>query len=144
MKHIDKFSLQEHEGEYENRPLESLLYYCGESLGIKVLGYVIEKQFELDDYFLLLINWDCPFEEGCEIVVLNKLHKIVGSYSFTPFYNSYNLYSITELSKHHYKLTFYGSVNFEVIINYPKKYFFSKVIRVSESDVKGRISEGDL
>ena len=132
---IDKFSLQEHDGEYENRPLKSLLYYCGEALGTKVSGYVIDKQYELADYFLLLISWDCPFEEGCEIVVLNKNQNIVGNYSFTPFYNSYNLNFVVELSKDHYKLTFNESDYFEVIINYPKKHLLSKVVAVSAIDV---------
>lgn len=128
---IDEFSLQEHEGEYEKRPLKSLLYYCGESLEVKVAGYVIEKQFELQDYFLLLISWDCPFEEGCEIIVLNKLKKVVGSYSFTPFSNNYNLSGFSQLSKNHYKLTFNGADSVAVTINYPKKSILSKVITVS-------------
>jgi len=127
---IDKFSLQEHDGEYENRPLKSLLYCCGEALGVKVPGYVIDKQFELENYFLLFISWDCPFEEGCEIVVLNKLNKIVGSYSFTAFYSSYNLDAVSELSRNHYKLTFNESAHYEVLINYPKKNLLSRVVRV--------------
>lgn len=127
---IDKFSLQEHDGEYEDRPLKSLLYYCGEALGVKVPGYVIDKQFELADYFLLLLNWDCPFEEGCEIVVLNKLKEVVGGYSFTPLYSSYNFSAIVESSKGRYKLTFNESAHYEVLINYPKKHLLSRVVRV--------------
>ena len=107
------------------------MYYSGISLGIKVLGYVIEKQFELTDYFLLLISWDCPFEEGCEIVVLNKSKNIVGCYSFNAPYNSYNLIAIVELSSHRYKLTFNDLEYVELWINYPKKHLFSKVITVS-------------
>ncbi len=72
MKSIDKFTIQEHDGKYEDWPLKSSLYFDGEAINLKVSGFVIEKQFELANYFLLLINWDCPFEEGCEIVVLNK------------------------------------------------------------------------
>lgn len=131
---INKFSLQEHDSEYENRPLTSLLHYCGEVLEVNVPGYVIEKQFELEDYFLLFINWDCPFEEGCEILVLNKLKKVVGSYSFNAFYNSYSLHAVTELSKNHYKLTFSEYDHCEVIINYPKKHPLSKVVTVIAID----------
>lgn len=127
---IDKFSLQEHDGEYEDRPLKSLLHYCGEALGMKVPGYVIDKQFELANYFLLFISWDCPFEEGCEIVALNKLNKIVGSYSFSPLYSSYNLLAVAEVAKDRYKLTFNESAHYEVLINYPKKRLLSRVVRV--------------
>lgn len=90
---IDNFTIETHDGDYENRSLKSALYFNDEKLNVKVSGYVIEKQFELPHYFLLLINWDCPFEEGCEIVVLSKDFKIVGNYSFTPFYHSYLLTS---------------------------------------------------
>ncbi len=130
---IDKFSLQKHEGEYEDWPLKSSLYYCGKELGVKVSGYVIERQFELNDYFLLLLNWDCPFEEGCEIVVINKDLNVVGSHSITPFYNSYNLHDITELSKDRYRLTFNESECFELMVYYPKKHFFSKVVKVTRA-----------
>ena len=69
MTHIDNFTLQEHTGRYEDRPLKSKLFFNGIDLNLQVPGYVIQEQFELPDYYLLLINWDCPFEEGCEIVV---------------------------------------------------------------------------
>ncbi|WP_435276533.1 hypothetical protein ACMAZF_06045 [Psychrobium sp. nBUS_13] len=86
---IDNFSIETHEGDYENRPLKSALYFNDKRLNVKVSGYVIEKQLEMPSYFMLLVNWGCPFEEGCEIVVLSKGFKIIGSYSFTPFYHSY-------------------------------------------------------
>ena len=74
---INKFSLQKHDGEYESWPLKSSLYYCGEELGVEISGYVIDKKFELADYFLLFISWGCPFEETCEVYVLNKLKKLL-------------------------------------------------------------------
>ena len=129
---IDNFSIETHEGDYENRPLKSALYFNGEKLNVKVSGYVIEKQFELPKYFLLLINWDCSFEEGCEIVVLSKGFKIVGNYSFTPFYHSYLLTSFSEISPNQYQLVFNDSNCFELTINYPKKRLFSKIVCVSK------------
>lgn len=127
---IDTFSLQKHEGKYEDRPLTSSLHFEGKDTSKKVPGYVIERQFELADYYLLLINWDCPFEEGCEVVVLSKLLKIVGCYSFKPFYNSYLLSSIRELSYNHYELVFNDSDHFELTVSYPKRRLLSKVVTV--------------
>lgn len=127
---IEKFTLQEHEGKYEDRPLKSALYFCNRSTGLKVSGYVIEKQFELPSYFLLLINWDCPYEEGCEIVVLNKELRVVGGHSFAPYYNSYSLSDISELSNNHYKLVFNESECFYLTIIYPKKHLMSRVVQV--------------
>ena len=132
---INKFSLQKHDGKYESWPLKSSLYYCGEELGVEIPGYVIDKQFELADYFLLFISWDCPFEEACEVYVLNKLKKIVSSYGFNASYNSYNLLTVTELSKNHYKLIFSELDHFELVINYPKKHQLNRIITVSVIDV---------
>ncbi len=132
---IDKFTIQKHEGQYEDWPLTSLIYFEGQVLESKVPGFVIEKQFELINYYLLLLSWDCPFEEGCEVVVLNRNFDIVGSHSFTPFYNSYALTSIEELSQNHYKLVFNNSDNFEMSVFYPKKNLFSKVVSVSHLSV---------
>ena len=84
MEIIDNFTLQEHKIEYENRPRESILYFSGNDTGVKVPGYFIERQFELPNYYLLLNNWDCPFEEGYEVVVLNKQCQVVGNHSFVP------------------------------------------------------------
>ena len=134
MKIIDSFTIETHEGDYENRPLKSALYFNGEKLSVKVSGYVIEKQFELPNYFLLLVNWDCPFEEGCEIVVLSKGFKIVGNYSFTPFYHSYLLTSFSEISPNQYKLVLNDLDCFELIINYPKRRLFNKVVYINKID----------
>ncbi|WP_415897994.1 hypothetical protein ACMXYX_06670 [Neptuniibacter sp. QD72_48] len=126
----DKFTIQEHEGEYEGRPLQSALFFCGERLDFTVPGYLIDQQFELPDYYLLFLNWDCPFEEGCEVIVISKQLELVGSYSFMPFYNSYLLDTVVELSKDHYKLTFNGPNQFEMFIHYPKQNWFKKVVKV--------------
>lgn len=125
-----KFTIQEHEGEYEDRPLQSALFFCGETLDFTVPGYVIDQQFELPDYYLLFLNWDCPCEEGCEVIVINKQLELVGSYSFTPFYNSYLLDTVVELSKDHYLLTFNGPNKFEMFIRNPKRSWLKKVIKV--------------
>lgn len=100
MRAIDFFALQQHQGDYHQWPKTTLLYYRGESLGIHIPGYVIEQQFAFKHYYLLLTIWDCPFEEGYEVVVL----KVVGKYSFAPFLNSYVLSSIRETSTNHFQL----------------------------------------
>lgn len=135
MRPIDTFSLQEHKGEYKDRPLKSTLYHLGKETGIKVPGYVIERQFELTHYFLLFMSWDCPFEEGCEVIVLNKQHKMVGNHSFSPFYDSFLLKEVIQTSEDHYTVSFDNQHAFELKINYPSKNFFSSVVKVKKLDV---------
>ena len=129
---INKFTLPKHEGNYEDWPLKSVLYYDGKALNVKVRGFVIEEQFELPEYFLLLMNFDCPYEEACEVAVLNKQFKLVGTYIFSTFYGSYLFNQISERSKNCYEMMFHGPQYFELTINYPKKGLFSKVIKVKE------------
>ncbi len=134
MNGINQFSLEEHKGEYENRPLTSMLYYSGQALGIKVPGYVIDKQYEYPDYFLLFLSWDCPFEEGCEIIVLDKDYQIVANHSLSPPYNSYHLTDVIAREQDHYTLTFNGTERFALTVNYPKKKRFRKVLKLSKID----------
>ncbi len=128
MKVISKFTIQEHRCAYENRPLKSALFFDGVQLKFKTTGYVIEKQFEFKNYYLLFLNWDCSFEEGCEVLLINKQLELVGSYSFKPFYNSFNLSSVCEVKKDHYRIVFDSTESYELVVNYPKKCWFSRVL----------------
>jgi hypothetical protein len=92
---IDNFSIETHEGDYENRPLKSALYFNDKRLNVKVSGYVIEKQLEMHSYLLA---------------------------------------SFSELSPNQYQLVFNESDCYELIINYPKKHLFSKVVYVNKID----------
>ncbi|MBT1065512.1 hypothetical protein KJY73_18135 [Bowmanella sp. Y26] len=129
---IDSFSLQQHQGHYHEWPLSSLLYYKGQSLGIRIPGFVIERQFALKDCYLLLVNWDCPFEEGYEVIVLSHRLKVVGTYSFTPFLNSYLLSSISETAANRFQLVFNQNARFELTIDYPKTHWLSRTVRVEK------------
>ncbi|MBN7820049.1 hypothetical protein [Bowmanella yangjiangensis] len=129
---INLFSLQQHQGHYHEWPLSSVLYYKGQSLGIRIPGYVIEGQFALKDYYLLLVNWDCPFEEGYEVIVISHRLKVVGTYSFTPFLNNYLLSSISETTANQFQLVFNQKERFNLTIDYPKTHWFSRTVRVEK------------
>ncbi|WP_104399754.1 hypothetical protein [Vibrio penaeicida] len=133
MENIDQFTIQPHKGNYETRPLESCLFYSGRPLDFNVPGYVIEEQYECDGYFLLLLSWDCVFEEGCEVVVISKSFDLVGKCSITPYYNSYVLSSVTQLGSDLYQLTFNHSEYFELTVNYPKKCWYQRTLTLRKS-----------
>jgi hypothetical protein len=133
MQPIDKFTLQVHEGPYDKRPLTSQLYYQGKATITRVPGYCIEKQFACQDYFLLLINWDCPFEESYEIVVLNADFQLIEKRSIGTPYTSYNLSDVCLVSKNSYRLVFNSDAVFKLQINYPKQHIFQSVIKLDSS-----------
>ncbi|MCL2912717.1 hypothetical protein L2725_02790 [Shewanella corallii] len=131
---IDKFSLHSREGMSGERALKSSLYFDGADTRLRVAGWLIERQFELADYYMLLNSWDCPFEEGCELLIISKDWNLVGSYSFQPFYNSLLLTDIKMLSANRYELVFNDSERFELSVNYPRQGLLSKVIKVTRAE----------
>ncbi|CCN49659.1 conserved hypothetical protein [Vibrio nigripulchritudo MADA3029] len=133
MEAVDTFTIQTHRGRYEDRPLESRLYFHGQQLSFKVPGYVIEKQYDCGAYFLLILSWDCIFEEGCEVVVISKQLEKVGDCNLTPYYNSYILTSFSKLATDQYQLVFNDSEYYELTVHYPKKRWYCRVAKLVKS-----------
>ncbi len=71
-KSLSCFSLARHEGEYETWPLETELYFNGQPTCTEVPGYVLEAQYSLDNGFLLVTTWDCPYEEMATFILLDE------------------------------------------------------------------------
>jgi hypothetical protein len=66
------FSLARHTGPYEAWPLKTPLLIHGAHTGISVPGYVLLAQFSTLEYHLLVTDYDCPFEERTEFILLDK------------------------------------------------------------------------
>lgn len=69
---IDRFTLEKYEGPYEEWPLGSRLFLDGESTGISLPGYVLLHQFETPYGYVLVTDWDCPFEEATQFALVSK------------------------------------------------------------------------
>lgn len=74
---IKSFSLAKHEGPYETWPSKTDLFFDGKPTGKKIDGYVLEKQFIIDDYYLIITSYDCPFEETIYFFLLNTELKVI-------------------------------------------------------------------
>ncbi|CAG0979746.1 hypothetical protein MTYP_01691 [Methylophilaceae bacterium] len=80
MKPIQEFSLEQHGGPYEQRPLQSRLLHHGRPTGILLPGYVLLRQFiTIDGGYLLITDWDCPFEEMTYFTLLGRDFRIRSS-----------------------------------------------------------------
>jgi len=91
VKEIDSFSLETHEGEYENWPLETRLYFKREDTQTKVPGFAIEAQYQLPIGYLLITSWDCPFEESNNFLLLDSEFSCVAQNELKPYFNTYLL-----------------------------------------------------
>lgn len=92
----------------------------GEDTGIKLCGYVVEKQFEVGQFYFLIINYDCPFEEQTDLVLLNDKFKPICRRCLIPFnYASWNFKEYECLGGDECVLTFYEGLvlNIKILSN---------------------------
>ena len=107
MQKINIFSLQTHLGEYKNWPLKTLLLKNGESTTTYLPGYELLHQFELPaSEYLLITDWDCPFEEATEFILLDSTLKILAKRKLAVPYGSFLLENLQVLSEHTIRLEF--------------------------------------
>ena len=72
MKAIDRFTLEKHDGPYEQWPLRSRLSLDGKLTGISLPGYELLHQFEIPSGYILVTDYDCPHEEFTHFALISK------------------------------------------------------------------------
>jgi hypothetical protein len=86
---ITRFALEQHQGPYETWPSTSLLYVDGVASGLKLPGYQLRYQFEVADGFLLVTDFDCPYEETTCFILLSRQMKVLARRRIGAMYNSF-------------------------------------------------------
>lgn len=121
---IDNFSLEKHEGEYEDWPSKSKLFRNGNYVGRKIPGYCIEQQYLLDDgNYFFITSYDCPFEEQCDLLLLDSQYKKIARRSLIPwYYSSWNFDGAKYLGNNKLLLTFNKNYLLVVTLN-PESMF---------------------
>jgi hypothetical protein len=72
MKPITRFTLEKHDGPYETWPLRSRLSLDGKATGISLPGYTLLHQFETSNGYILVTDYDCPFEEITNFALVSR------------------------------------------------------------------------
>ncbi|MGH7217199.1 MAG: hypothetical protein ACREIG_08190 [Nitrospiraceae bacterium] len=72
MKPISRFSLEKHDGPYEQWPLRSRLFLDDKPTDISLPGYSLLHQFETSDGYILVTDYDCPYEEITNFAFISK------------------------------------------------------------------------
>ena len=89
MQPVDDFRLAAHDGPYEGWPLRTpLLRASGERTGLSVPGYVLRHQLRVGEEWLLVTDWDCPFEEATEVLLIDARPRIIARRRFGAHYAS--------------------------------------------------------
>lgn len=90
MRRVERFSLRALADAPDAVPLDSLLIADGEATSSRVPGVEILEQFEIIAGYLLVTDYDCPFEETFYFVLLDHEFRTVSCrslgarFSFVP------------------------------------------------------------
>jgi hypothetical protein len=90
MRRIERFTLLADTEHPDDWPLESLLIADGETTPTRVPGVEILEQFEIIAGYLLVTDYDCPFEETFHFILLDHNLRTVARrslgarFSFVP------------------------------------------------------------
>jgi hypothetical protein len=108
MEALTCFSLQTHHGDYASWPGKSQLFMNGDVLPTNIPGYTLLHQFATTSGYLLITDYDCPYEEATEFILLDSAFKIIDRRSVGAAYASYALEDITWSDAQHFTARFYG------------------------------------
>ncbi|MDP2247570.1 MAG: hypothetical protein Q8J65_05515 [Nitrosomonadales bacterium] len=101
MKKINEFSLEQHEGEYNTWPLQSMLLRHGQPTGLYLPGYELLHQFVMvDGLYFFITDWDCPFEEMTHFILVSPSMKKLAWRQLGGMYQSFLLCHLEVLDQH--------------------------------------------
>jgi len=111
---IKEFTLPIHEGAYETWPRKTKLFHNGEYTGTKIPGYVIERQFEMGNFYLIITSQDCDLEESNDFILLNDNYKVIGKETLCQAYNTYLLLEHKCINDHEILLKYMGDLYIKI------------------------------
>ena len=131
MKKIDSFSFVTHTGDYQSWPLKTQLLHHKQPTQTHLPGYQLLHQFILaTGEYVLITDWDCPFEEATEVVLLSAAFALTARHSFSAPYGSFNLEDLQVIDETNLKLTFYQNDCRQVTIATKKTGLLGSRIKV--------------
>ena len=113
---INRFALEQHEGRYETWPLRSRLFMDGKPTGISLPGYQLLHQYETPYGYVLVTDYDCPFEEMTNFVLVSKQLHLQSCRSLGQMYASFLLERIEWLDPSTIIAVIYSGVQFRFTI----------------------------
>jgi hypothetical protein len=111
-----RFELEKHNGPYEKWPLKSRLIVDGALTDVRVTGYSLLHQFEIPNGFLLVTDYDCPFEESTNFTLLSRELRVISRRSIGGAYCSFLLDKIEWLDDRNLIAVFYQDDRWKISI----------------------------
>jgi hypothetical protein len=118
----NRFALEKHAGRYESWPLKTRLLVDSTLTDVHVPGYSLLHQFSCDDGFLLITDYDCPFEEATGFTLLNADLQLAATRTLAVPYGSFLLDKIEWLDQRNLIAVFHADDRWKVSIA-PRRFF---------------------
>jgi hypothetical protein len=116
---INQFALEQHRGAYETWPVRSRLIADGLTHDVTIPGYQLLHQFEIPDGYLLVTDFDCPYEEATNFVFLSPALQVLAKRSVGVMYSSFLLDSLEWTGARELKATFFQECHWRISISPP-------------------------
>jgi hypothetical protein len=110
MKPINRFTLETHDGPYDKWPLRSRLSLDGKPTGISLPGYTLLHQFETSNAYILVTDYDCPFEEITNFALISKPLRLQSCRWVGWMYETFLLERIEWIDDRTFTAFFYGNL----------------------------------
>lgn len=110
MKPITRFSLEKHDGPYEKWPLRSRLFLDGQPTRLSLPGYTLLHQFETPDGYLLVTDYDCPFEEITNFALISRRLRLQSCRWVGWMYETFLLEHLAWIDDRTFTASFYGDL----------------------------------
>lgn len=88
---IHRFTLEQHEGPTDKWPLYSRLLCGGEWTGVSLPGYALLHQYETPYGYIFVTDYDCPFEEITNFVLVSKRLRVLSCRWLGAMYDTFLL-----------------------------------------------------
>jgi hypothetical protein len=106
MKTIERFALQQHDGPYENWPQKTRVIIDGKVSTLAISGFTLLRQYQTAAGYLLVTDFDCPFEEAvCFVLVSQDLKTVLSERTVGQMYSSFMLNEVTWQDETHFYAT---------------------------------------
>src|SRR5471032_599619 len=106
MKAIERFALVQHHGPYENWPEKNPVIIDGCASSLSISGFNLLRQYETAAGYLLVTDFDCPYEEAvCFVLVSQDLETVLSERKICQMYRSFWLDEVVWLDEANFYAT---------------------------------------
>ncbi|MBK5413163.1 hypothetical protein [Pseudomonas sp. TH31] len=109
MKAIERFALVQHHGPDENWPEKNPVIIDGRASSLAISGFNLLRQYETAAGYLLVTDFDCPYEEAvCFVLVSQDLETVLSERTICQMYSSFWLDEVVWLDEANFYATLDG------------------------------------